>query len=108
MILRAVALAVAATILLVASSGRAQQRPREDELFGVPDAGPSQTAVPPPPPTRPSESEMFGGAALDGGTAPSAAEQGPAGESASQDERGLASGASKDLFATEPTRDNPL
>jgi len=107
MILRAVALAVAATILLVASSGRAQQRPREDELFGAPDAGSSQTAVPSAP-TRPSESEMFGGAALDGGTVPSASEPGPAGESATQDERGLASGASKDLFATEPTRDNPL
>jgi len=107
MILRAVALAVAATILLVASTGRGQQRPREDELFGAPDAGSNQIAVPPPP-TRPSESDMFGGSAPDGGTAFPAPVQGPAGETATQDERGLASGASKDLFASEPTRDNPL
>ncbi|HEX4802857.1 MAG TPA: hypothetical protein VFV14_05075 [Myxococcaceae bacterium] len=104
---RAVALAVGATILLVAPTGWAQERPREDELFGAPDAGSNQTAVPPPP-TRPSESEMFGGSALDGGTASPAPEQGPAAESATQDERGLASSVSKDLFTTEPTRENPL
>src|SRR5262249_9260597 len=99
---RAVALAAGATILLVAPTGWSQQRPREDELFGAPDAGSNQ------PPTRPSESEMFGGSAPDGGTASPAPDHGPAAESATEDERGLASGASKDLFATEPTRDNPL
>jgi len=57
---------------------------------------------------------MFGGSAPDGGTV-SAPEQKDAarppqaaGESATQDERGLASAASKDLFTTEPTRENPL
>src|SRR5262249_18819739 len=114
MICRAVALVAGATIFLVAAAGWAQVRPREDELFGAPDAGSSQTAVPPSPPTRPSESEMFGGSAPDGGTV-SAPEQKDAarppqaaGESATQDERGLASAASKDLFTTEPTRENPL
>jgi hypothetical protein len=109
---------LAACIVLAGTIAGAQERPREEDLFGsAPDAG-----VPPPrragqetPPGRPSEADLFGGAPDAGtpsrlGDAQKArpASQVPAGEQATEDERGLASAASKDLFATEPGRDNPL
>ncbi len=91
-------LAVCATILLVSRTGGAQERPREDELFGgSPDAGTPSSQSPsaaPSPQTTPGAAE--------------ASRENPVGEKATQDERGLAGAATKDLFVTEPGRDNPL
>src|SRR5215472_11567277 len=118
MIARSPGLGVATWILLAGAIAAAQERPREEDLFGgSPDGGtsaPGKSAGSAAPAGRPSEADLFGGAP-DAGTRSGteaqkspAASQNPAGETATQDERGLASAASKDLFATEPGRDNPL
>ncbi len=113
---RSTALAVCASILVVARIAAAQDRPREEDLFGgTPDAGirPTESSSPGAS-QRPSESELFGRGSPDAGTASTkeeaktSARENPVGEKATQDERGLAGAASKDLFATEPGRDNPL
>jgi len=117
---RLLALPFCAAILILASLAPAQERPREEDLFGAaPDGGapaverrPAESAG-----SRPSESELFGGSSPDAGAAPAGAKaqisseparENPVGEQATQDQRGLASALSKDLFATEPGRDNPL
>jgi hypothetical protein len=112
---RSSALAVCASILLAAPPARAQGRPREEALFGgAPDAGTGAPASGSGAQgSRPSESELFGAPSSDAGTSekqasPLPARENPVGESATQDERGLAGAASKDLFTTEPNRDNPL
>ena len=113
------ALAICASVSLAASVAAAQERPREDELFGgAPDAGVRPRASGSDTEStsaRPDESELFGKPSPDAGMppaeakppgSPTPAKENPAGET--QDERGLASAASKDLFASEPGRDNPL
>lgn len=117
---RFLALPFCAAILVVASLAPAQGRPREEDLFGTaPDGGAPSTkrGSVESPGSRPSESQLFGGAPPDAGTAPTGvkpqtspepARENPVGEQATQDQRGLASALSKDLFSTEPGRDNPL
>jgi hypothetical protein len=115
MIERYAALVVCASILVVARIAWAQERPREEELFGgAPDAGARPAAKPSGESGRPSETELFGSGSPDAGTAAAkeeaktSARENPVGEKATQDERGLAAAASKDLFTTEPGRENPL
>jgi len=118
MIGRSSALAAWAPILLAASTALAQERPREEDLFGgAPDGGSKGTERAGPSDSRPSEAEMFGDSPPDAGTPPGPAKaqtpsvparENPVGEQATQDERGLASALGKDLFTSEPSRDNPL
>jgi hypothetical protein len=96
----------------------AQDRPREEDLFGgAPDGGFPAAERPGSQSSRPSESDLFGNQPPDAGTPPGAGKaqtsplpsrENPVGEQATQDDRGLASAASKDLFSAEPGRDNPL
>ncbi len=110
---RSPALGLCASMILAGSAARAQDRASEDALFGgSADAG---TRPPSSEPSRPSESELFSGSAPDAGTsrpnAPAMSGRpasGPASLESSRDERGLAAPPSPDVFATEPTRDDPL
>jgi len=91
--------AVLGLLLALAVPASAQQRPSEEELFGpAPDGGtPAPRETTPPSPERATE------------TPASARERETAkGQESSRDERELSSKPSGDLFAREPTRDNPL
>lgn len=91
--------AVLALLLAIASPTRAQQRPSEEELFGsAPDGGtPERPRDTGPPPERATETPA---SLLERETAK--------GQQRSRDERELSAPATPNLFATEPTRDNPL
>src|SRR5713226_6592471 len=109
---RSSALAAWAPILLAASTAMAQERPREEDLFGgAPDGGSKAAERPGPSISRPNNAPDAGtppGAGKAQASPAPAARENPVGEQATQDERGLASALGKDLFTTEPGRDNPL
>src|SRR5260370_20681021 len=109
---RSSALAAWAPILLAASTTVAQERPREEDLFGgAPDGGSREAERTGPSIPRPNNAPDAGTPARAGeaqlSPAPAAREN-PLGAQTTQDERGLASAIGKDLFTTGPGRDNPL